>query len=187
MSTTDQNTAARMHRIAVDTRAAVLTRYRPDSCIESTRAIAEVYRYFGHRLVPVATRVAFYTAEAYATNAARGWAVGVTGTGEITNGGWDGHLVGLVDDAWLVDGSADQFDRPAKGLHVGGPVVVATDRAQLDNGLSLADDASGLVAVYRTIDNTSWRRAPAWTRNTAVMRTVVGEAIRQVGKRPVTV
>lgn len=41
-----------------------------------------------------------------------------------TTGGYDGHVVVLVDGRWLVDLSAPQMDRPHRGIRIRRPVVI---------------------------------------------------------------
>jgi hypothetical protein len=175
---------------AAFTRAAVVERYGSrQSCVVSTRVAVEVANYFGlsGRALPV-------TVAAWNDR----WGVGTGGTGELRDGGvWDGHLVLILGERWLVDLAADQFDRTARGLRVPGPAVLSwnADTEALvhspvgwTNRFEAGQDYT--LIRYTALASTVWRSSPDWT-NRVRMRPVVGHAIRMLrawegagGERP---
>ncbi len=172
-----------VQRYATEVRAAVRAYHRVDSCIESTRVGIEVARYYGRHVTPVPTAVGYFTAEAWAARGRSGYSVGVTGSGRITAGAWDGHLIGLLD-RWLVDFAADLMHRPARGIHVPGPFIVPGTADQLAEGVAITDTTTGVVRTYRAMPDTTWRTAPAWRRRSPAIRAAAAQAIRALQTVP---
>jgi hypothetical protein len=166
-----------VQRYATEVRAAVRAGHRVDSCIESTRVGIEVARYYGRHIEPVPTAVGYFTAESWAAKGRTGYSVGVTGTGRITAGAWDGHLVGLLAP-WLVDFAADLLHRPDRGIDVPGPFIAAVTAEQLADGVAIADTETGVVHTYRAVPDTTWRTSPAWRRHSPSIRAAAATAIR---------
>jgi len=177
-----------LQRIAWVSRRAVRNECAPDSCIESTRVLIEVARYFGVEVRPLAVRVQLFNAEAWDQLQARvpldewtggAFSLGIDGEAPRT-GKWNGHLVGLAP-GHVIDASADQFSRPAKGITIDGPMVLPRPPGWPASGgpaAWLAPD-DGLRIIYEPgVRDPSWRKAPAWSGHRAAYREVAGQAIR---------
>jgi hypothetical protein len=160
-------------------RRAVLTEwpaYR--SCIASTRVAVEVAGYFGVPVVPIAFAVDYFTQSFLDSKGTEGACVGVDGTGGLTpaTGGWDGHLVPILDRRWLCDVSADQFSRPGR-LLVPGPSILPLEAWPITEPLG-AENEHGVLCRYKVMDNqSSWRKAPDWVGHQPMRRRAVAAAI----------
>lgn len=132
------------HALANVARPLILTRFRKDSCIASTRIGIDALAYFGVKAVPVSLQMLLFNREAVellnsgktleeiaAFVRERGlneeggpWTMGV-GADLGRPGGWAGHLVvGVPAANLLVDLSIDQVSRPHKGLVLDEPAVL---------------------------------------------------------------
>jgi hypothetical protein len=171
-------------------RAAVLRRYRPDSCIATTRVVIEALRYFGVTARPWAVDLQIYNAAAWAARAGDvpaadwpddAWTIGIAPAGYAASGATDqnnvGHVV-AVTAGRLVDASIDQASRPAKGLTLT-PVVAA-----LPDGFNPADTTAtigytldGVHLLYRASGSGEFRRSRNWSRSPE-NRAIVAETIR---------
>ena len=157
-------------RYAHVTRNAVLGYWqRQGSCIASVNVGLRVARYFGVPAHPQPVAVAYRSA----THSLGTYATGVV---DRTRGRWDGHLVAIIDDRWLVDLSADQFDRPGRGLRVTRPVITGWEPATGDG--SFHDPEHEVTATFRRVHDTSFKRAPDWTWYPALVGAAAGMAIR---------
>ncbi len=129
---------------------------------------------------PVAMKVAWLSRLAVETDLREGHSIGVTGSGQIDTStlGWDGHLVLLVNRTWLVDPSAEQFDRAAMGIPIGGPLVARIGDGRthhpmaggaLEPGTMFQHDRSDGVSVYYGVmeDQESYRTSPDWREREA--------------------
>jgi hypothetical protein len=85
-------------------------------------------------------------------------------------GGWDGHLVVLVENRWLIDAAIDQADAPRFGVSVPAEVfVVDTDgqdwnpneNFEIQLGLIL-DNGDNATLYYRSISDRSYLETEAW-------------------------
>ncbi len=176
-------------QLATQVRGATLTEYNVPSCVETVRVGIEVGRYFGYTITPqpvtlmIATREwdEFVAEHGYVPEARQyGWSLGTHG-GNIDSGGnaWGGHLAGLAPGGVYLDLSADQFDRPAKGLRVTGPMCAAgIDLEQLARGIVLESPDGTVIYRATATDDQAWRRFPAWTKRASVIRRCAGQAIR---------
>lgn len=98
---------------------------RVDSCLNATRILLEVLRELGFSARPLSVKAFAYNAVYVRRLSAgldpmddpRAWGVAIE-TRVAAGTGWPGHLVTLVENRWLLDGSASQFDRPHKSIHV---------------------------------------------------------------------
>lgn len=158
----------------------VASKVRPDACILAARVGHEALSYFrvAHDVRPVA--VACFNAEAMIELAAgrdvaadwppEAWSVSASSRSEDRGPlpGWSGHLVLTVGD-FLVDLTAEQFDRPSKGIVTGGPVLAHRD--ELEDTTMLGPEAvsialtRGQYVAWGEPENLSYRRAPDWRRN----------------------
>jgi hypothetical protein len=180
--------------VVSEVRAAVLTRYRPDSCIASARALLNVLAYYGitgARAVPVAAGAWNAAAwQAQTGNLPPGqwprdaYAVRVDGQGGHPPGGWDGHLV-VTTGRYLLDPSIDQASRPEHGLHLA-PAAHELPRPWDGTAQWLTVLTGGTVLVYEPITDTGYKRSPNWSARTAVMRQVTGTAIRALNEQETT-
>jgi hypothetical protein len=166
---------------AACTRAAVLDDGRWDpmsSCIVTARIGVEVARYFGLAARPLPVTVRVWNDH---------YSVGTLGTGKAEGNRWDGHLALVLGNVWLVDPSADLFDRPAHGLVVGGPVVLPlVGRGGQQGGwCRVAELPGGARVAYRRLVGREcvWRRSPDWSNRRAALKPVMGAAIRDLTRR----
>jgi hypothetical protein len=155
--------------------------FKADTCVLATRIGMDALRQVRIKSAPRAVSVIASTsahdrlvregrfAEA-ALGAEGAWSVGV-GIRNPNNpkpakaGKWDGHLVLIVEREWLVDLSADQFNRPHKGINVPGPIVARFKPGALTASGSLATrspDGSTTVRYKADPENAAWKIAPDW-------------------------
>jgi len=149
-------------------RAIILEDYESTSCIASTRIAMEVLRSRDIEVRPQAVAVealnrqAVLDAERAADAPGLGaWIVACEATGNLdrAENSWDGHLVAIFEDAKgevLLDLSADQFARPAKGIHAE-PLAIRIKGWPLGwrwpNGSAIA---------YRPAKTRSYRQSTNW-------------------------
>ena len=169
-------------------RAATLEVCSPDSCIASTRVLIGVLDYFGYASEPLPCTAVVWNAAGYEATDAEipvdQWppdahSVGVVGTGAArAPKRWDGHLVAMVEDRWLIDASLDQFSRPQKGI-VTTPLVI--DAVDWDDRTKMHvwRRGDGIVIGYQLMPNPgAWRSSPDW-RGERHQR-IIGGVIRQI-------
>lgn len=176
-----------LHALTAITRSAALEVCRVDSCIASTRILTSVLDYFGYPSEPLPCRAVVWTSLGFEQAEANvpfeqwpegAWSVGVSGTGKTTGKRWDGHLVAMVADRWLIDPSADQFTRPQRGMNVGLVVVDAAEWGDRSR-LHCWRRPDGLVVGYSLMPNPGgWRDSPDWRQGR--YRDVVGTVIRRL-------
>lgn len=129
--------------IAVATREIVLSEYGRDSCIASSLIGQQVLAHFKVQARAVSSAVSAYNDLAMKMTSTNlppqewpdeAWSVGVQGSGvmNMETKRYDGHVVLIVKPQGsprvLLDLSADQLDRPERGLRVPGPVAVELPR-----------------------------------------------------------
>lgn len=177
------------HLIAATVRPLILQRFRPDSCIATTRAVVEVLHYFGQaaRVQPV--RVCAWNAEAAALVAAKvtmsawprsAWSVGVTGTDQVApDGVWDGHLV-AVTTTHLVDASLDQFSRPHKGIVLDAAAFELAPDWATAGRMAMRQPAGQVLCYERMTAATGHRISSNLSAKHPDIRYVVGQAIREL-------
>lgn len=166
--------AAVIEFLLTEGRSIILERFKPSSCIASTRIGIDVLRGFGLRSYPIATRVVAYNAAAARLVTARvpvdewpdeAWSVGIQGSGVSKAGEWDGHLViGLRDSdgrEGVLDLSADQMSRPTRGLEIT-PILFHPPTWPF--GATLAN---GVVIAYGKIKSRSFKSSPDWSKDRA--------------------
>lgn len=162
------------------------------SCIATTRVLIPVFTYFGVTARPLPVSVAVWNPAAWEMFVAQqpfdtwpddAWSVGIDGSGDPTKeGGWDGHLVALVEIGgwqWLADGSLDQLSRPAKGIELE-PVAL-----RLTEGWDGAPQSyiakNGLRLVYREMRaEGEWRQANDWKGRKSMFSRTSGAVIRRL-------
>jgi len=160
-------------------RPVMLKYMHTNSCIAAARTTIETMRICGLRAeeIPVCfafhvpsrkyARLAGFPAEEQAemrANAAS-WE-------DLPGSGWNGHLIVLVEDRWLLDAAIDQADCPRFGVSVPAEVFVVDTVGhkgwnprkafELNLGLIL-DNGDRAELVYRSIADTGYRETEAWT------------------------
>jgi hypothetical protein len=184
-------------RAAAVTRAAVLARYRPDSCITTTRVLIEVLRYFGVSAEP-------WAVDLTVTNAAgRKWAatdvpiedwpdeaysIGMRADSAARPGDGGqfgvGHVVAVVAGGLMADASIDQVARPGHGIPALAPVLARLpgDWRDAPDGMVLrwAAGDGDLQLDYRGNGSRLYASSPNWRRRNPHLRACVAEAIRAV-------
>lgn len=169
-------------------RTAVVPEYGARSCVETTRVAVYVAAYFGVTLEPHAVAVSVHTPDNWAaldgsgTMPDVGWSVGTHGDGTIDGLLWHGHLIALAEQRRiLLDISADQFSRPAKGLLVPGPVTMPLGPDDdLGAGIAAHANDGGFVYYVQSSGNEAWRNFPAWQARKDRARRVAGTVIREL-------
>lgn len=161
------------------------------ACILSTKAVVEVFRAKGvrARAVPVKLRVLspelvrrIEAGEKMDEENQQEWLD--AGAWEVSIGhvpaersGWDGHLVALVKERWLVDASAHQARRPAKGIDV--EPFVSEVHPDFLKGHACAVEQNGSLLIYEyDPENKLYLRAPAWTEYRCHVRDGKAELVR---------
>ncbi len=149
------------------------------SCISAARTTVEVMRNHGLHAVEIPIcfalevparkycRLAGFSAEERAemkAKAANWQEVAPLGSG------WDGHLIVLVENRWILDPAIDQADAPQFEVHVPAEVFVVDTanfvwnpredfEAQLGLTLNNGDQAK---LIYRRIRDRSYLKTEAW-------------------------
>lgn len=162
--------------IAQHVRTAVLTRYAVDSCIASTAVFLDVADWLRLNASPAAVGVFVANPAALKVMAMDpvppvdqwpddAWTVGVAPGQKAREGGWPGHLVAILhgDRHRLVDVSADQFDRPARALHVPTPVLGRLPERWGEGAQCVTHlHQHGTMLRWSPIDDESFRDTPNW-------------------------
>jgi hypothetical protein len=86
------------------------------------------------------------------------------------NGGWNGHLIALVENRWLIDPSIDQAHAPEFGVEIAPEMLVIDTeghhwnaRCQFDVHLGLTLDNGVIAKVkYRSVKNRGYLNSDAW-------------------------
>jgi hypothetical protein len=162
-----------VHALADAWTAIVAPEVIPRACILAARVATEVLDYFSipHVVQPVETiaandacltmvlhdvPIADWPADAWNVAAGRRSAA-------VNGNGWPGHLAVVTTD-WYLDLSATQFDRPAKHIVTGGPVVRHVDEMTLDRWFIRFPIVEGWYQ-WNPEDNHTYRTARDWTVN----------------------
>lgn len=172
-----------LHDFATTVRATTLSNFEArNSCIVSTRLGLMVLEAVGIKARAQAVHVLVMNLKAWRLSQDRvpveqwpddAWSVGVNDRAEGT--GWSGHLVvmarTLETPRLLIDITADQFDRPARDMVVGGPVIMGvtgvwTPRDPLATVAPSREDPQVVVEYTPVAPGmptfTSWRETPDW-------------------------
>lgn len=162
--------------IANHVRAAVLTRYRSDSCIASTAVFIDVAEWLGLDASPAAVDVLAANPAALdvlgldpvppVADWPRGaWTVGVDSRQPAREGGWPGHLVAVLhgDRDRLVDVSAGQFHRPERDLRVPSPALGRLPEGWGPGTACVTHlHGDGTMLRWTVTGDQSWRASPNW-------------------------
>lgn len=175
--------------VVAEVRPIILTAFRKDSCIVSSRIGQEVLAYFGVKAEARACIVQAMNPGCWAAYE-RGeepdwpggdWGVVIGKPGEPEEPGRVNYHVALeVEGGFLLDLSIDQASRPHKGIPLEpfwAPII-----GDLHNGHThVLERDDGCVITYRLLDR-DFSQAPDW-KDRARRKPLVGQAIRQVRSR----
>jgi hypothetical protein len=149
------------------------------SCIGSARTTIEVMRTYGLRAVEIPVCYAFQVpSRKYAriggfSEAERAEMRAKCSTWydePSEDGSWNGHLIVLVEDRWLLDPSLDQVESPQFGVPAPCDIFVVdtvgqewdpNEQFRINLGLILDNDDKATL-TYRRIEDTSYRETGAW-------------------------
>lgn len=136
--------------------------YTSERCLNATRICIDVMQHFHVRAVPLSVKASAFnrafvervnllgrlpTQSEFATWPADAWSVGIDTRQRTLGDGYPGHVVAIVQE-WLVDASAIQFSRPAKGMDVPDIFVGGTTPRFLKGKDPLMFGESGTVLRY---------------------------------------
>lgn len=186
-----------LHDFAMACRTVTLYGFeKTNNCILSTRVGLDVLTHYGLTAKPQPVRVVAWNEEGYRLYARQvppsqwpdsAWAVGIEGTGASDKnfGGWDGHLVVLLRNPsrkrTLIDLTADQLDRPAKGIRIGGPLFMDLTPVWTPGDMLFAhygqSPSMTIVGYEPQVNAGNWRSAPDWSdaeeTNTVLVKAVI--------------
>lgn len=154
----------------------------PNHCILATRVLARLWR---DDITPIPTMALFANARAWPLLGTIGgrrleevdplaWTVAVDPAIPSAPGRYGAHLVALYKDRWMVDLSAQQFDRPTRGIRVKRPVIIDMDAADHPDSdtfgpgsisANLRDLGVGIgMCIYAPAANApQWRHSADWS------------------------
>lgn len=163
--------------------------FNPDCCIAATRVAVTVFERLGFEAYAQPTRLRVWNRKLWERIAseqntfAHGvfldgeWSVGV-GFGEDPRKqhdpdwkGFDGHLVAIVDDRFLVDLSFGQTSRPQKGMPTK-PVMIM----QMHGEWPVTAALENFTLCYEPIPNAAFLQSPDWTdeeRTAHIVRRII--------------
>lgn len=190
-----------LQAVADAARAAVLRRFRPDSCIATTRVVIETLRYFGVPARPWAVNMIMFNAAAWPLAVAKvpatdwpedAWSVGFAAAGFAKDGTADpdnvGHVVALAATPAgrrMVDASIDQVGRPAKGIPAMRPMIgdVPAEFDPADQSVGLVLHEAGVTVIYTGSASRVFATSPHWRRADPTVRACTAETIRALQGR----
>lgn len=147
--------------------------FRPDCCIAATRVTMRVLRRYRYHVNELPTHVlvanpAYMKGKRTIEEGARCISIGTPGekaTVDKVTGGWNGHLVAVVEGSWLVDPSAWQFDRPEKQIKSNAIIVTrAEHRFHRAKSFSIGSD-DGTTIIYEPTRDRGYIEAIDWQRD----------------------
>lgn len=153
----------------------LLQSFNRDCCIAATRVAVEVSKRLGFEARAQTTQLRVWNKKLFERIQAEGfdgkfrdgeWSVGI-GFGEdprYANPEWkgfDGHLVAVVEERFLVDLSFGQTSRPKKDM----PTLPALAVAMRNDGQPwpACVVSERFTCVYDPIDNSGYLKSPDWT------------------------
>lgn len=175
-------------------RPLILTRYRPDSCIDSTRIGIAALAHFGITgraevmQCIVATRALFERLEAgtfdgnfrpgeHSVGIGFGVATGRAGPPDS----FDGHVVIVVPGApdVLIDLSIDNTHRPEKGIHIG-PLAMplSADWREGGRAVKIAGETRVIYCLMR--NPPSYHASPGWRGHGKIVRLLVRQIVARM-------
>lgn len=159
--------------------------FRPDCCIAATRIAVTVFERLGFSAHPQPTRLRVWNRalwERIASGEPLGgtfrpgeWSVGI-GYGKdplrpLDEKAFDGHLVAVVDDKFIVDLSFGQTSRPQKGL-LTPPVMTIV----MHNEWPVTAALDNFTLCYDRMENAEFLQSPDWTeeeRTEHIVRSII--------------
>lgn len=188
-----------LHTFALVTRAVTLANAQQNSCILSTRIGLAVLDRYGINARAQAVIVGAFNREAWhlvdqqvPTDQwpASAHSVGIYGSGvsDPVTRSWDGHLVVMVRNPsrtrTLIDLTADQLDRPAKGIDVGGPVFMDLPAMWTPHDPSctvVGADEAPTILMYRPLMKAGdWKQSPDWMKEPKILDEFVDVICREI-------
>ena len=176
-------------------------KFRQDCCINATRVLLDVFRHFDMKARPLSVECAVHNKMLVDFIAAHNgvmpaeevvdewyekgaWGVRIEGEVVTKDRGWAGHLVGIVQDRWLVDSSSGQMSRPEKGIHLPPILVAPATRLFLKaRERCILNGPEGAVILYGAkLDDKSYETASGFQRHD-FNREVAAEIIARMSKR----
>ena len=171
-------------------------------CISATRVAVDVLHTLGIRAVPLSVslfvlnppliarlrnhgRLPDTARELDQWNAEDGSCLHVIGGGGSEPGVWPGHLVTVVEGAWMIDLALKQAELRERGVQVPGFLVWPASKKFLrgQEPLSLATAGqAGLIYEAKPRDS-SYHTAPLWNRKSESAR-IVRRILDRLGARP---
>lgn len=183
-------------------------RFRPDACIAGTRIVCEVLDRLDVRARPLVVEALLFN-RAFLdrfhqkggwpgsreellewTDQGEAWSIALGQRGRPAQGPgkWPGHLVAVVEQEWLLDGTLGQARRPAKNLLPPQTLLASAPYRFLvaDGELTLELPDPGGLLLYRAHPEVrDFRSAPDWSdpgRFEGLVGKLVGE-LRGVSQR----
>lgn len=173
------------------------------SCIAAARTTIEVMRRFGLKAYEVPVSFIFYVpARNYARTCgftrrereamrarAANWRDDIPENGES----WNGHLIVIVEDRWMIDPAIDQAACEELGVSVSPQTLIVDTRGYETNfrtdfeatmGLWL-DNGDAAKVIYRRIRKRDYRKTEAWNEEALLFlaeRIAVGMQLRLEGR-----
>jgi hypothetical protein len=144
---------------------------KPNACILATRLGVEALRYKGIRARAVPVRLNVFNKQAAEllqanvpneqwTAESGAWVVSI-GHGAVNGDGWNGHLVIIAQERYLVDLTAAQVQRLHRGIEAEAFWHEARDLAQ-GEPIALGTEDGSLWLYEPDPENRSYLQAPAW-------------------------
>lgn len=144
-----------------------------NSCIGSTKVTCDCLRRLGFHARPLPTKLVFALPDrkiAFASGLSDEELATARDSRKVFGPGWNGHLVALVDESWLLDASLDQvndaipdvalpkevFAFPVKGADLDTHGAFRAEYAVV------LDDGQKAAINYLTTTNEGYRETEAW-------------------------
>lgn len=194
-----------LHDFALACRYATLEAgFEASNCIQVSRLGVDVLHRYGVDAKAQPVSVAAYTRKGYELQQ-RGvpisqwpddaWSVGVMGTGKSDpdTRRWDGHLVIVVRNPnrkrTLIDLSADQMNRPQRGIHIEGPVFMDIEGlwSPKDPLFTLVGQnkptGPTIVRYAPQVTGGGWKTSPDWLDKYEVHAELVAMVVRTLNEK----
>ena len=143
----------------------------PNSCIASTKVTCDCLQRFGFNVRPLPTKLVFMLPDrnlAFSSGLSDAELATARDSRKVFGDGWNGHLVALVDESWLVDASLDQVNDAIPDIALPKEAFLFPVRgANVDTGFHakysvVLDDGQKATINYLTTTNETFRETEAW-------------------------
>jgi hypothetical protein len=156
----------------------------PCYCLPATQLGIHISRYFGHTLKSSAVDFSALSKEywdSHMGDAPTGLGVITRTEGKVTPTRYRGHVVGILNDRWMLEFSLKHFEAKAAlaGLALPECLAIRASSADLAVGCGAQDPSNGAVLIYRANPNKDHCTMDAW-RNP--IRAHIAMAIRATRK-----